>query len=198
MANDFLYNGTVQSVTIDGLIFGKSYVATVYSVGWEDGTRAATFSVGNDRLTVNQDHFGNDNGIRVSYAFTASGSSITLTYVPLQGNTFHTYGFSNYEVPPPQIVNPSFEVDTFATFPGYVSGNGPITGWNALGGHGVNPGTFGGPFTDNGTIPDGTKAAFLQADGAMSQVVNGFIVGASYQVRHFENEIGRASCRERV
>ena len=187
VANDFLYGGTVQSVTIDGLTFGKSYVATLYSVGWENGTRAATFSVGNDRLTVNQDHFGDNNGIRVSYAFTASGSSVTLTFVPLQGNTFHTYGFSNYEVPPPQIANPSFETDTFTVFPGYVSGNGPITGWNALGGHGVNPGTFGGPFTDNGAIPDGTKAAFLQADGAMSQIVNGFIVGNSYQVRFFEN-----------
>ena len=28
------------------------------------------------------------------------------------------------------IVNASFEADTFATYPGYVSGNGPITGWN--------------------------------------------------------------------
>jgi hypothetical protein len=187
MANDFLYGGAVQSVTIDGLIFGKSYVATLYSVGWENGTRAATFSVGNDRLTVNQDQFGNNNGIRVSYAFTANASSLTLTFVPLQGNTFHTYGFSVYEVPPPQITNPSFEADNFTVFPGYVSGNGPITGWNALGGHGVNPGTFGGPFTDNGAIPDGTKAAFLQADGAMSQVVSGFIVGNTYQVRYFEN-----------
>jgi hypothetical protein len=187
LANDFLYNGAVQSITIDGLVFGKSYVATIYSVGWEDGTRAATFSVGHDRLTVNQDQFGNNNGLRVSYAFTASGSSVTLTFVPLQGNTFHTYGFSNYEVPPPQIANPSFEADNFTVFPGYVSGNGPITGWNALGGHGVNPGTFGGPFTDNGAIPDGTKAAFLQADGAMSQVINGFIVGNTYQVRYFEN-----------
>jgi len=187
LANDFLYNGTVQSVTIDGLTFGKSYVATIYSVGWENGTRAATFSVGNDHLTVNQDHFGDNNGIRVSYLYTAAGSSVTLTFVPLQANTFHTYGFSNYEVPPPQIVNPSFEADSFAVFPGYVSGNGPITGWNALGGHGVNPGTTFSPFADNGTIPHGTKAAFLQADGAMSQVVNGFIVGNSYQVRFFEN-----------
>ena len=187
LANDFLYGGAVQSITIDGLIAGSSYVATIYSVGWEDGTRAATFSVGDDRLTVNQDHFGNNNGVRVSCRYVASSSSITLTFVPLQGNTFHTYGFSNYEVPPPQIVNPSFEVDTFTVFPGYVSGNTPITGWTSLGNHGVNPGAGFGPFTDNGTIPDGTKAAFLQGDGAMSQIIAGFTVGAAYQVRFFEN-----------
>jgi hypothetical protein len=192
LANDFLYNGAVQSVTIDGLIFGKSYVATIYSVGWEDGTRAATFSAGNDRLTVNQDHFGNNNGIRVSYAFTAAGSSITLTFVPLQGNTFHTYGFSNYEVPPPQVANPSFEADTFAVWPGYVSQNGPITGWNALGGHGINPvganpGPGDGPFTDNGIIPDGTHAAFLQQAGPLSQMISGFSLGSTYEIRYFEN-----------
>ncbi len=187
LANDFLYNGFPASITINGLIPGTLYVATIYSVGWENGTRAATFSVGNDRLTVNQDHFGDNNGIRVSYRYVATATSITLTYTPLEGNSIHTYGFSNYEFGPPQIANPSFEANTFANFPGYVSGNGPITGWNALGGHGVNPGTFGGPFTDNGAIPNGTKAAFLQQDGALSQLISGFVPGASYRITYAEN-----------
>jgi hypothetical protein len=190
LANDFLYNGAVQSITISGLELGAEYVATIYSVGWENGTRAATFSVGEDRLTVNQDHFDDNKGIRFSYRYIATESSITLTYVPLQGNTIHTYGFSNYELNPPrppEIANPSFEADTFTVFPGYVSGNGPITGWSALNGHGINPGTFGGPFSDNGTIPNGTKTAFMQEDGALRQVISGFIVGASYQIRYFEN-----------
>ena len=38
---------------------------TIYSVGF-DANGAATFSVGGDRLTVNQDQFGDNNGIRVS------------------------------------------------------------------------------------------------------------------------------------
>lgn len=46
----------------------------------------------------------------------------------------------------PGIVHASFEADTFSVFPGYVSGNGPITGWSELGGHGVNLGTFGDAF----------------------------------------------------
>jgi len=275
LANDFNYGGggnvVVESITINGLFPGGEYLATIYSVGWENGpTRAATFSVGNDRLTVNQDTFGDNNGIRVSYHFVASSSSITLTYEPLQAATFHTYGFAVQQISIPSapsiavqprsqcigdaqpvtfsvvaagsdpltyewrkddvsigiadpsftipsattgdagtytvvvsnpsgsitsspailqvgiaITNPSFEVDTFATFPGYVSGNGPITGWNALGGHGVN--TAAGPFADNGTIPDGGQVAFMQADGALSQILSGFNVGSDYYVVYYEN-----------
>jgi hypothetical protein len=36
-------------------------------------------------------------------------------------------------------------------------------------------------------IPDGTKAAFLQEDGAMTQVASGFSIGATYQIRYYEN-----------
>jgi hypothetical protein len=88
------------------------------------------------------------------------------------------------------MINPSFEADTFSAFPGYVSGNGPITGWNALGGHGVNPGVGFSPFADNGTIPHGTKVAFMQADGAMTQRVTGFTPGATYYVHYYENSRG--------
>jgi hypothetical protein len=87
----------------------------------------------------------------------------------------------------PVIVNPSFEADLFQYYPGYVQNNMPITGWNALGCHGLNPTPSGSPFTDNGQLPDGRQAAFLQQNGAMSQVVKGFTVGAVYQIGYFEN-----------
>lgn len=86
----------------------------------------------------------------------------------------------------PVISNPSFESDTFTVFPGYVSGNGPITGWGSLGNHGINPGG-GSPFADNGVIPDGTHVAFMQGDGAMTQTISGFVVGQTYQIQFFEN-----------
>jgi hypothetical protein len=85
------------------------------------------------------------------------------------------------------MVNPSFETDNFSVFPGYVNGNGPITGWNALGGHGVNPGTTFSPFADNGAIPHGTKVAFMQADGPMTQLVTSFTPGEIYYVHYYEN-----------
>jgi hypothetical protein len=114
-----------------------------------------------------------NNYINVQGSFRAHFDNLTVTRLPANRA--------------PVIANPSFEADNFAVFPGYIDQNGPITGWNGLGGHGVNPGTFGGPFSDNGTIPNGTKAAFLQADGALSQVISGFSIGATYQIRYFEN-----------
>ena len=85
------------------------------------------------------------------------------------------------------VVNPSFEADSFAIFPGYVSANGPITGWASGPQAGINPGVGFAPFTDNGVIPDGTKAVFIQGDSTLSQMVSGFTVGAAYYVRYFEN-----------
>jgi hypothetical protein len=85
------------------------------------------------------------------------------------------------------MVNASFEVDNFATYPGYVSGNGPITGWTALGNHGINPAGGTSPFADNGAIPQGAKVAFMQADGALSQVVSNLTVGNRYYVQYHEN-----------
>ncbi|MEO7679011.1 MAG: immunoglobulin domain-containing protein, partial [Verrucomicrobiota bacterium] len=278
LANDFIYAGAIkdESITLNGLLTGAEYIATIYSVGFDNPpyNRAATFSVGNDRLTVNQTHFDNNNGIRISYRFVATGSSITLTYTRLADASIHTYGFSNQQLAgppaPPTIIsqpasqnaaagedvtftvsavggnpkfyqwrknglalpgqtnstlllsavttnnngsysvivsnsvgtvtssnatllvglgniaNRSFEADTFIMDPGYVSLNGPITGWNALDGHGINPGPSS-PFADNGTIPNGRQVAFLQADGPLSQLLNGFTVGSQYYVVYSEN-----------
>ncbi|PYI82525.1 MAG: hypothetical protein DME26_17350, partial [Verrucomicrobia bacterium] len=83
------------------------------------------------------------------------------------------------------IVNPSFEVDTF-TGVGYVSANFPITGWSALGGHGINP-AASSPFADNGVIPHGSQVSFMQEAGTNSQLVSGFTVGAEYYVHYYEN-----------
>jgi len=277
MATDFVYGGdgnnVVETLTINGLLPGGEYTATIYSVAWDTppGFRPATFSVGNDRLTVDQDNFDNDNGIRVSYHFIAPSASLTLTYEPLRDATFHTYGFSvvrlalptlptitkqprsqciaigqpatftvaaegsaplsykwrkdgveisgatgsSYTIPSfaasdagaysvvvsnPSgsatssdailqvgllVVNPSFEADNFTVWPYYVSGNGPITGWSALGGHGIN--TSAGPFADNGAIPDQNQVAFMQEDGALSQSIGGFTIGVDYYVVYYEN-----------
>ncbi|HOB97542.1 MAG TPA: immunoglobulin domain-containing protein [Verrucomicrobiota bacterium] len=109
LGRDFVYSGasvtagSFQSIKIDGLTEGVEYVATIYSVGFDNPgptIRWATFSVGDDRLTVNQDQFGNNAGIRLSYRYTADASgSVTLNYAPLNpaNVSIHTYGFSNRE-----------------------------------------------------------------------------------------------------
>ncbi|NOY81862.1 MAG: hypothetical protein GXP31_12775 [Kiritimatiellaeota bacterium] len=99
------------------------------------------------------------------------------------------------EVAPPVVLNGSFEADHYTRRPGYAATNGGITAWRSEGSAGVNP-TWTDPlrdwgekhdFTDNGRIPDGRQAAFIQGKGALRQTVLGFQAGRRYRVRYFEN-----------
>ncbi len=104
LAQQFLYGGPIQSITLTNLVPGVEYVATIFSVGFDAAGktfgRTATFQVGADRITINQNEFGDNAGIRVSYPYTADASgSITISYIPTDsGSTFHTYGFANYQL----------------------------------------------------------------------------------------------------
>lgn len=108
LAGQFVYGGTVpaglyQSIKLQGLTPGTEYVMTVYSVAWEDpdiGSRWATFSVGTDALTVNQDQFYNDIGILISHRYVADDTgTMTMKFAPLvpANVSFHVYAFSNRE-----------------------------------------------------------------------------------------------------
>lgn len=83
------------------------------------------------------------------------------------------------------VVNPSFELNYNAAFPGYST----INNWT--GGSGVNQST--GPFHNPGTpIPDGVRAAFQQGAGTMSQVISGLTPGKRYWLQfHYD---ARACC----
>jgi len=90
------------------------------------------------------------------------------------------------------ITNPSFETDTFATAPGFVSVNKAITGWTAdpTDQVGLNPAGGKNPFANNGIIPDGKNVAFIQSGGdvnsaaqtTLSTTISGLTVGATYHV----------------
>jgi hypothetical protein len=119
LARDFLYGGPVQTITLTNLVPGIEYVATIYGVAFDPRAygRSATFSVGNDRQTINLDHFGNDVGNRVSYQYTADASgSITFVCAPTDAaSTFHTYGFANYQLVGTEPVIAAQPLNTFAS-----------------------------------------------------------------------------------
>src|SRR6202012_4896502 len=63
------------------------------------------------------------------------------------------------------IPNPSFEASTFTAAPGYAYLNGGIPGWTYLDATRVGQNSAGGPFADNGAIPDGNNVGFVQSAG---------------------------------
>ena len=86
------------------------------------------------------------------------------------------------------IKNPSFESNAHSGV-----GYGDIDDWNVVGGTGINPAIGGGaPFIDNGAIPDGDQAAFIQGQGSISQRLSGFDRSVNYVLQLHYN--ARACC----
>jgi len=86
------------------------------------------------------------------------------------------------------IPNPSFETDTFAVAPGYISDNTAITGWTGSPANqvGLNPAAGTNSFANNGIVPDGTNVAFLQVVGGvpatLETTITGLTPGATYNI----------------
>ncbi len=73
------------------------------------------------------------------------------------------------------VRNPSFDIDAQPAAPGYGAitawdSNSPLTGLNRA----------GQPFLDNGAVPDGLQAAFLQGNAVLSQQIAGLVPGSGY------------------
>jgi hypothetical protein len=105
LGNQFSYNGNPEVFAFHNLIPGQEYVATWYTVGWDAAGktygRSVTFSDGEEKLSVNQGHFGENQGIRISYRYVAPSSGfMIISNIPFSTTvgTLHVYGASNYEV----------------------------------------------------------------------------------------------------
>jgi hypothetical protein len=97
IAHDFVYGGHPASITLKALTVGQTYTVSVLSVAFEDaGTRVVNFASGSDSLLVDQGEFGDNNGIRVDYTFTATAATrgITITPANVSNATFHLYGLA--------------------------------------------------------------------------------------------------------
>jgi hypothetical protein len=98
IANDFVYNGFPSSFKLSGLVPNREYVASLFSVGWEAAGRVITFRNGTRQYTVDQDIYGNDNGVRIDHSYTADANGeVTLFTHPLGAGSFHIYAITNRE-----------------------------------------------------------------------------------------------------
>jgi hypothetical protein len=111
LGRDFLFGGFPETHNLSGLTPGKNYVFTLYTVGWSDGIRRAALigGIGEGSSVLNQDAYGNDQGVRFEYAYIASAAgTATITVAGIDVATtdqllrksIHTYGVSNREADP--------------------------------------------------------------------------------------------------
>jgi hypothetical protein len=100
LAGTFIYNGNPRTLQLSGLTSGTRYKTTFFSVGWEASGRFQTFlnDSSAESLHVDQDHYGNNNGITMSHVFDATGATEDFTITPDTGGTFHWYALANREV----------------------------------------------------------------------------------------------------
>ena len=106
LAAGFLYNGSPRTVTLLNLTVGEKYETSFFAFGWDalPYDRAVTFSSGSDSLRVNQNFYGQNQGIRISYTFVAAATSQVLTLTPGpggNGGTFHMSALANRKIPTP-------------------------------------------------------------------------------------------------
>ncbi len=93
----FLYSvpPVTHNVTLKSLTSGHRYTVSFLSVGFDaPGARTVAFTAGSDTLNVDQGFYGNNNGIRVDYTFTASGTTQAISIAPTGIGSFHIYGIA--------------------------------------------------------------------------------------------------------
>ncbi len=100
LANNFIFNASPRTVTLTNLTPGETYETSVFAYGWDASGRVQTFSSGGDNYIADQDAFGFNNGIRITYTFVATATSqvLTITAMPGGQGTFHMSALANRRV----------------------------------------------------------------------------------------------------
>jgi len=97
LGSDFLYDGNPLKITLKNLTRGKTYETSLFSYGHEASGRTQTFAANGDSCVIDQDAFGEGNGIRIVYRFVATSRNQTITITPVDGaiGTFHLCALAN-------------------------------------------------------------------------------------------------------
>ena len=115
LSRDSAYNGDPEVFNLSGLDPGKDYLFTIYSTGLEASGRwnALFGNPGDGPVWVDQDAFGNNQGIRLDYQYTAdsTGTAKIMTSPSTTGVTLSASAISNREVTPLVAVTPVITLD---------------------------------------------------------------------------------------
>lgn len=140
MARNFIYDGFPGVYNLTGLTPGRKYVFTLYSVGWNDGYRPAGLigGIGEQVSILNQFEYGDNEGVRFEYRYTASAAGTAkVTVSGFDGaKSIHTYGLSNREADAMVGVKPTITLQPAGSSVGTgnpfvlrigATGSGPLT-----------------------------------------------------------------------
>jgi len=124
LLTDMIYDGNntvggTETLTLTGLTAGQQYDTRVYARQWGvssrivnvtfngDGTNLSTGNINEDDATQTPAGFATaTQPYAISYKFTATGSSETVTFTLLNSNeSWHVYGVTNQAVPEPAPVS---------------------------------------------------------------------------------------------
>lgn len=101
IGNAFVYNGNPATLSLAGLTPGETYNLTLFSVAWDPAGRWQAFHGPNGVTVVDQDAFGDNNGIRLDHQYRADAAGrATITISQGVGGSFHFYGFCNRLITP--------------------------------------------------------------------------------------------------
>jgi hypothetical protein len=161
LANTFIYGGNPRTLTLTNLTPGKIYETSLFAFGFDaaGNARSQTFASGMDSLVVDQNLYGQNNGIRIAYTFVADSSgSKVLTITPVDaGYTFHLSALANRLVAAPVVGYDAWAAANGATgqtpaddhdhdgvpngIEWFLTGSNNSTGFTALPGVVKDPGT---------------------------------------------------------
>jgi hypothetical protein len=106
LASNFVFGGTPRTVTLTNLTPGATYETSLFAFGWDAAptSRSQTFASGSDSLVLDQNFYGQNQGVRITYSFVADSSgSKVLSITPVSSGNFHMSALANRRVAPPSL-----------------------------------------------------------------------------------------------
>lgn len=103
LGGDFVFNGATPKITLLGLTPGATYRLKLFGAGFGTtvGTRVATFFDDSEAFTVDENIFGQGNGLIVNYDYTAASTNVVIDGRTVASGTFHLWAFANQLVSAP-------------------------------------------------------------------------------------------------